>query len=117
MADDLEEFRKWQGSLEGRVSTLEATVRIEAGLRAKMDEDLGDLKVEFRAQRRMLQALHDTQQEHTARFEAIDGRLEHVEGRLENVDGRLGAVEGTLQKVNVGVQAISDKLDRLINMN
>ena len=29
-----------------------------------MDEDMSDLKVEFRAQRTLLQALHDTQQEH-----------------------------------------------------
>jgi hypothetical protein len=28
-----------------------------------MDEDMSNLKVEFRAQRSLLQALHDTQQE------------------------------------------------------
>ena len=75
-----------------------------------MDEDMSNLKVEFRAQRRVLQALHDTQQEHTS-------RLATIEGRLENVEGRLTSVEGTLQKVHVGVQAIHDKLDRLIEMN
>jgi len=30
-----------------------------------MDEDMSDLKMEFRAQRRLLQAPHDAQQEHT----------------------------------------------------
>ena len=29
-----------------------------------MDEDMSELRVEFRAQRTPLQALHDTQQEH-----------------------------------------------------
>ena len=72
-----------------------------------MDEDMSNLKVEFRAQRSLLQALHDTQQEHTARLETIDGRL-------GNVEGRLGNVEGTLQEVHVGVQLIHEKLDRLI---
>lgn len=82
-----------------------------------MDEDMSNLKVEFRAQRRVLQALHDTQQEHTSRVETIEVRLGNVEGRLENVEGRLTSVEGTLQKVHVGVQAIHDKLDRLIGLN
>jgi hypothetical protein len=31
-----------------------------------MDEDMSELRVEFRAQRTLLQALHDTQQEHSA---------------------------------------------------
>jgi predicted nuclease with TOPRIM domain len=83
-------------------------------LRAKVDKDMSDLKVEFRAQRKMLQALHETQQEHTARLERVEGRLGNVEGRLERVEGRLGVVEGKLDEVHAGVQLIVSKLDRVI---
>jgi chromosome segregation ATPase len=124
MNNDLEGFGQWRRAVDSRLGTLEARVADEASLRAKMDEDMSNLKVEFRAQRRVLQALHDTQQEHTARFETIEGRLGNVEGRLETIEGRLGnvegrltSVEGTLQKAHVGVQAIHDKLDRLIGLN
>ena len=59
-----------------------------------------DLHAEFRAQRSMLQALHDTRQDHTA--------------RLTRVEDRLGSVEDTLQLVRVGVEAIHGKLDTLL---
>jgi hypothetical protein len=55
----------------------------------------------------MLQALHDTQQDHTA-------RLTKVEDRLVRVEDRLVSVEGALQLVRVGVEAIHGKLDTLI---
>jgi hypothetical protein len=76
-------------------------------LRVTMGEDVSDLKIEFRAQRSLLQALLDTQREHTS-------RLETIEGQLENIQSRLGNVEGTLQKVHVGVELIVSKLDRVI---
>jgi chromosome segregation ATPase len=62
MADDLENSGQWRDAVETRLSTLEAKVEEEARLRAAMDEDLSGA----RADRNMLQALHDTQSEHTA---------------------------------------------------
>jgi DNA repair ATPase RecN len=108
MANDLEDSGQWRSAVDTRLGTLETRVDNEARLRATMDKDMSNLKVEFRAQRNLLQALHDTQQEHTARLENVEGRLENVEGRLENV-------EGILQKVHVGVQLIHEKLDRVID--
>jgi hypothetical protein len=66
-----------------------------------MDFDMGKMQAEFRAQRSMLQALHDTQQDHNR--------------RLTGVEDRLGNVESGLQLVRVGVEAINGKLDQLID--
>jgi hypothetical protein len=66
MTDDLEDSAQWRDEIEIRVGTLEVTVETEAQVRAKMDQDMSDLKLEFRAQRGLLQALQETQSEHTA---------------------------------------------------
>jgi len=79
-----------------------------------MGGDMSDLKVEFRAQRSMLQALCDTQQDHTARLTRIEDRLVKVEDRLGNVADRLGSVESALQLVRVGVETIHGKLNTLL---
>jgi tetrahydromethanopterin S-methyltransferase subunit G len=88
MTDDLGDFSQWRDSIEERVGTLSKTVEREAGLRAAMDEELSKLHVE----RDLLQALHDTQQDHNSRLTQVEDRLTKVEHKLE--------------VVNVGVQTI-----------
>jgi len=111
MKDDLAEIRDRQDNLEGRVTVLEVTVEREAGLRAKMDSDLGDIKATQAAHTRSLQALHDTQSDHTRRLTRVEDRLGSVEGRLGSVEGRLGSVEEQLADVRIGVHAILDLLN------
>ena len=100
MAGDLMNMRDRQDRLEGRVAVLESTVEQEATLRAGMDEELSGLK----AQKKMLQALIDTQSDHTK-------RLTRVEDRLGSVENRLGSVEEEIGTVRIGVHAILDLLD------
>jgi hypothetical protein len=88
MTDDLEDSSQWRGSVEERLGTLDETVKREAGLRAAMDEELSKLHVE----RDLLQALHNTQQDHN--------------GRLTKVEDKLTKVEDKLEVVHVGVQTI-----------
>ena len=118
MADEMTVLRDRQDNLEGRMTRLEGTVEREAALRAKMDEDQSNIAATLRAHTRSLQALHDTQQDHTRRLTGIEGRLGNVEGRLGNVEVRLGTVEvrlGTveddLRDVKIGVHAILDLLN------
>jgi uncharacterized coiled-coil protein SlyX len=138
MTDDLEDPRQWRdsvgarfGTLEARVAAVEVTVKTRAQLRATMDFDMGKMQAEFRAQRSMLQALHDTQQDHNRRVRGVEGRLmrvedrlinvddrlTNVEGRLTGVEGRLTGVEGKLDLVSAGIEAIHGKLDLLIDRN
>lgn len=105
MADDLEDFSQWRDDIETRVSTLEATAGTETRLRAQMDADMSDLKLEFRAQRRMLQALADTQSDHTARL----AKLEAGQAKLEAGQARLEAGQA---KLEAGVETIIGLLDR-----
>jgi chromosome segregation ATPase len=139
MTDDLTELRGRQDRLEGRVTVLEATVKEEAGLRAKMDSDLGEMKATLIAHKHSLQALHDTQSDHTKRLTRIEnrvgnienkveniesrvgniesrvgnieGRVENIEGRVENIEGRVENIEQKLGDVHIGVHAILDLLD------
>jgi len=111
-------LRDRQDKLKGRVTVLETTVEREAALRAKMDEDQSNLTATLKAHGRSLQALHDTQQDHTRRLTRIEGRLGNVEGRRGNVEVRLGNVENDLvtvkeklDTVHTGVHAILDLLD------
>ena len=122
MSTELDEMRQRQDRFEMRLSSLEVIVRNEATLRAAMDRDISDIKLEQRAQRGLLQAVANTQSEHTARLTAIEtdmtevkDRLGNVENRLGNVENRLGNVEQGLGNVQVGVQTIIAILDRKID--
>ena len=94
MTDDLEDSGQWRDSVETRLGRLEVTVEEQARLRAAMDEDLSKLHVE----RDLLQALHDTQSEHTAQLRELQTGQQELRTGLE--------------RVHVGVQAIHDLLDR-----
>jgi len=111
MADDLTGFRDRQDRLEGRVAVLEVTVEREADLRAKMDSDLGEMKATLKAHERSLQAVHDTQSDHTRRLTRIEDKVVTLDDRLGNVEVRLGTVEEKLDTVRIGVHAILDLLD------
>ena len=111
MADEMTVLRDRQDRLEGRVTRLEGTVEREAALRAKMDEDQSNITAILGAHTRSLQALHDTQQEHTGQLSRIEGRLGNVEGRLGNVEVRLGHVEDDLGVVKVRLGHVEEKLD------
>jgi chromosome segregation ATPase len=97
MADDLAALRNRQDSLEGRVEQLEVTVEREASLRATMDEDLSNNAETLKAHRALLQALHETQQEHTATL------ADHTSTLAEHT--------ATLADVQIGVHAILDLLN------
>jgi peptidoglycan hydrolase CwlO-like protein len=126
MADDLEGIAQWRDNIETRVSTLEVTVATQVRVRAQMDRDMSDLKVEFGAQRRLLQALAQTQSEHTAtladhtarliRLEAGQAKLEAGQAKLEAGQAKLEAGQANLEAgmttVLTGVQTIIGLLDR-----
>jgi hypothetical protein len=99
MTGDLEDFARWRGSVDDRLGKLEAKVETEAHLRAAMDRDMGTLSAKFGVQERLIQAISETQSDHTRQLRTIDGRLEKVEGKLD--------------LVHVGVQAIHTLLTGL----
>jgi hypothetical protein len=115
MASELDEIRRRQDIFEVRLTTLEVKVEAEARMRAAMDHDISDIKIEQRVQRGLLQAVAITQSEHSTRLTSIEGRLTGVEGELAAVKDRLGNVEHGLGNVQVGVQTIIAILDRQID--
>jgi chromosome segregation ATPase len=118
MTNDLADMRDRQDRLEERVSVLEVTVQEEAALRAKMDGDLGEMKATLNAHTRSLQALHDTQSDHTRRLTRIEddvrGIKVDVKDLKEDVGGlkeHAGSVQEQLQDIRIGLHAIVDLLD------
>ena len=115
MNNDLEGFGQWRRTVDIRLTTLETRVAEQAILRAEMDEDVSSLKVEFRAQRTLLQALHDTQQEHSATL-GEHGLLLREQGALLREHGtQLTALQARQQRILAGVDAIRGMLDRTLN--
>jgi len=111
MSDDLEDFAEWRDNIESRVSTLEVTVETQARVRAQMDKDMSDLSVKLDAQGRLLQALADTQSEHTAVLADHTAVLADHTAVLADHTARLTRLEAGQAKVLAGVQAIIGLLD------
>ncbi len=125
MADDLEDSGQWRHSVETRLGSLEARVEQEAGLRAAMDRDMGDLKAGFRVQLKLIEAISRTQSEHTAQLrelrQDVQGLREGQQGLRQDVQSlREGQqslredMQDLREKVLVGVELINHKLDRLV---
>ena len=102
----LEEFTEWRNGVEVRLCTLEAAsdrhaveISAQGGHIVSMDEDLSKIQVEFRAQRAMLQALHDTQSEH------ITVLREHTTALAELRTGQQELRKG-LTEARVGIRTI-----------
>jgi hypothetical protein len=136
MAVALEEFTEWRDSVEVRLGKLEAVSEKhgerfdrDEQLFGAMDRDLGSLHAEFRAQRSMLQALHDTQSDHTARLTrledgvqglnakvgGLDVRVQSLDVRVQSLDVRVQHLEVGMREVQAGVQTIIGLLDRSLD--
>jgi len=79
-------------SLEQRFTSLESQVHMEAGLRAAVDTDLSALSLRVKALQQGMQAIADTQSEHTRILGEHTERLT----RIETAMGEHGRILGTL---------------------
>jgi hypothetical protein len=118
MPDDLEGFAEGRDKMEARVSTLEATAKTEASARAGMDQDISAMSLKLDIHSRLLQALADTQSEHTAMLTEHTAMLTDHTRRLSRLEVgqadhtvRLNRLEVGLEKVHFGVQTIIGLLD------
>jgi chromosome segregation ATPase len=124
MADDLTALIDRQDRFEGRMTALEGTVKEEAALRAKMDVELSKITQALHAQKLSLQALHDTQSNHTRRLTIMEDDLrtvkdgvkglKHDVGDLtQDVNGLKYEITGLKREVLTGIQMITEQLNRL----
>jgi hypothetical protein len=112
MANDLEDSRQWRDTIETRLDRVEVRVEEEARLRAAMDKDLSGVRVE----RNVLQALQDTQSEHTTLLrEHTTLLMEHTTllrehtTQLRELDEKMRT---GFERLQVGVNAILGLLRR-----
>lgn len=111
MTVTLEEFRLFRETTEARLDRLEtasgqhaAKLSEQGGMLVSMDADISKIQVEFRAQRGLLQALHDTQSDHTRVLS------EHT-ALLNQHTALLNQHTTALAEVRAGVQTIIGLLD------
>lgn len=97
-----------------------AAARVLAGA---ADRDVSSMRAELRGHTQVLNALRETQLEHGARLDRVEGRLDSVDGRLGSVEGRLDRVENAVnegfaktehqfRKVGLGIAEITEMLRR-----
>jgi chromosome segregation ATPase len=105
-----QEFTQWQLRTEARLTTLEAVsdehvdkISLHRGSLDAIHSDLGEIRQQFLIQKGMLQALHDTQSEHTA-------GLRELRTGQEELRRGLTEVRGGLTEVRVGIRTIIDLL-------
>ena len=113
MSTEVWESTPWRRSVESRLDTLESAgegsaedLREQRSATNSMDVDLTSMQHEFRAQRRLLQSLHLTQQEHTAKFREV--RL----GQQEQTQELRQEFRQTQELLQDGIKTIIGLLNR-----
>jgi hypothetical protein len=96
VTNDLEGSTQWRDTIETRLGTLEVKVGEEARLRAAMDKDLSGVRVE----KKVLQALQNTQSEHTTKLRELNENLVKLDEKTQ----------AGFARVHAGVDAILDLL-------
>jgi chromosome segregation ATPase len=113
MSDDLGQIRERQDGFDVRLTTLEQTAETQSTLRASMNQDIADIKIEQRAAHRLLQAAGDTLSDHGRKLTSMDGRLGSLEVLLSNHTQQLFLIHGRLGNVE---DRLSDHTRRFISM-
>ena len=76
-----------------------------------MDKDVGDLKIQYTAQKGMLQALSDVQSDHTATLREHTATLREHTAMLQDHTERLIRLEEGQVEMQAGIRTIIDLLD------
>ena len=92
---------------EKRLAALELKVGEEARLRAIMDKDQSDLAVKIDANTGLIQALRDTQKDHTR-------MLTRMETDVAGLKTDVAGLKTDVAELKVGVRVIVGKLDQII---
>jgi len=87
--------------LEQGFQKLQSTADYALTLAQHADRDSGDFKARQDAFQRSLNALQETQGEHTARLAGIDKRLDGIDNRLDGIDIRLDGIDNRLDGIDI----------------
>jgi chromosome segregation ATPase len=113
------------GDLERRVTALEREVAHLKGeldrtredteaarvLAGGADRDVSDVRSELRGQRQLLQALRETQVEHGARLDRLEGRMDRLEVRMNALEDRMSGLDTRLSGRMDGLAHRMDSLE------
>lgn len=102
---------------EQRITAIEERLELEAGLRASVDRDLGDMAQTLRGQQSAIQALAITQSQHNEKLDRFEEKLGRQLDRLEEKLGRrLDRHEKKLERQEEFLTTAHGKLDRILTM-
>ncbi len=107
-------------ALEQRIAQLHAQqVAIAADaaaarvLAAGADGDVEQVRIELRAQRQLLNALRETQRDHSLRLDSIEGRLDSVDARLGSIESHLVALD---QRTAAGFATMQAGMQQIVRL-
>jgi hypothetical protein len=92
-----------------------AKTSYQGAMLVSMDQDLGKIQVEFRAQRTLLLALSVTQSEHTTFLREHTVLLKEHSAILKEHGTQLSSLTAKVDLVQAGIGLIHEKLDLLLN--
>ncbi|MEV4279270.1 hypothetical protein [Actinoplanes xinjiangensis] len=129
-------------TLEERVTRLEKDMDEQKKLRAAQDLDQSDFGQKLRVQHGLIQAIQQTQSEHTAtlashtatlarhtatlaehgqrldrlegKVDRLEGKVDRLEGKVDRLEGKVDRLEGKVDRIAVGVEGIVGMLGTLI---
>jgi predicted nuclease with TOPRIM domain len=113
MTDDFDALRQRQDQTEGRVIVLEDDARIQKRAFADMDRDASDLKVQYGKQKQMLQALADTQSDHTKRLMRLETDVSEVKTKVTRLETDVSEVKTKVTRLETDVSEVKTKVTRL----
>ena len=116
MTDDFDTLRQRQDQTEGRVIVLEDDARIQKRAFADMDRDVSDLKVQYGKQKQMLQALADTQSDHTKRLMRLEGKVDGLEAGMTEVKTKVTRLETDVTEVKTKLAVVHEGIDTIIDL-
>jgi chromosome segregation ATPase len=104
---DTDDWLHWRRGMDGRVGTLEARFKAEAFARAGLEMDVHTLWPKAVEANRLLQALSETQSEHTATLADHTRRLTRLENKVDTLSVDMAGVKrdvGTLKGDMAGLK-------------
>ena len=99
---------------EKRLAALELKVGEEARLRAIMDKDQSDLAVKIDANTGLIQALRDTQKDHTRMLTRMETDVAGLKTDVAGLKTDVAGLKTDVAELKVGVRVIVGKLDQII---
>ena len=90
-----------------------AAARVLAGA---ADRDVSEMRAVLQGHTKVLNALRETQLEHSAKFDRIDAKFSQIDARFDQIDARFDRTDGELARMRTGFGVLNSGMNRITGM-